>query len=762
VSLTRAAFGDQPSNDDALWSYPKFDEFRAHQKVFSSIAIHTDDQITLRVDGDAERVRNEVTDSKYFVTLGVQPILGRLFSAEEDSIGEGRKVVLLSHLLWTRRFNADSSIVGRSVQIGAAPYVVVGVMPEGFKGMSGRAELWLPLVSAHSWAITEPWGHSYTAVARLARGVSPEAAKAAVAQLGTIVDTRYPHPEMKGQKNGAIARELDSTRVHKDVRKSLLIVLGAVGLVLLIACANVANLFLVRAASRVHEIAVRMAVGATRRRLIRQLITECMLLSVLGGIAGVFVAYAGVRILSGLDPTRAFNVRSLGGVGAIGFEGIRLDGTALAVAAALSILTGLLFGVLPAMIATRPSLNEQLKNGRVSRLARRINSRNVLVAFEVALAIVLLAGSGLMIRSIRKLQHVSPGFDTSNMLTFRLNVREGSQPDSMAGFYEQVVERLRAIPGVTAATMQDCPPLNGGCNSTSILLRDRPAPESGTEPEVGVHWVEPNWHTVMGVRVISGRTFQSSDRQGNRKVVLVSEAAAKRLWPGQDVIGKPVSVGQGGFWNDTAYVVGVVSNLSYVTIDAPPIADVYISHLQSPRARMFLMVRTSVDPESLIPAVRLAMREVAPGLPVYDVRTMDARLADSTAYARFATMLLALFAAIALGLATLGTYGVIAFSVSQRTREIGIRMALGARADEVVGMIVRHGITIAVVGATGGILLAVGTTKLLTSLLYGIKPTDPLTFTGIVAILLVAVGIASWVPARRASRIPPTEALRDE
>jgi putative ABC transport system permease protein len=706
-----------------------------------------------------------VSDSRFFTVLGVQPILGRTFAAEEDSIGEGRAVVILSHAFWRRRFNGDSGVIGRTLSIGGTVHTVIGVMPEKFRGMTGRAELWMPLVNAHPWAMKEAWGHSYTVVARVANGIAPHAAKAAMPQLGQIVDRAFPHPERSAEHHGAIARELDATRVDPQVRRSLYIMIGAVGLVLLIACANVANLFLVRASSRVHEIAVRLAIGATRRRLVRQLVTESMLLAFLGGVAGVGIAWAAVQVLSSLDATRAFNVRNLGGVGAVTFEGIRLDQTALAVAAALTIVTGLLFGVFPALNATRPALNQQLKNGRTPRFARSmgsINSRDVLVAVEIALAVVLLAGSGLMIRSLDRLHDVALGFDPSNTLTFRLNVREGSPPDSIKGFYSTIVQQLSALPGVIAATAHDCPPLNGGCNTTSLIHRDRPLVPEGSETEVGVHWIEPDWHTAMGVPLLAGRTFDTGDRVGSRKVVLINATAAKRLWPGQDPLGKPVSVGQGGFWNDTAYVVGIIGDLRYVTIDSAPRSDVYLSNLQSPRGRMMLMVRTQGDAEAHIPAVRDAMRDIAPGLPVYDLRTMESRVGDSTAYARFSTLLLALFAAVALALATLGAYGVIAFSVSQRTRELGIRMALGAQPGDVVRMVVRSGLVVAGIGAAIGLGVAMMSTRVLQSLLYEVTPTDPITFVFIVAILMLAVALASWVPARRAARIQPTVALREE
>ena len=763
VSILRPASGERPANDDAIWSWPKFAVFRAEQQVFSDLGMHSPFEVTLRGSEGAERVRAEMAQSGYFGALRVRPALGRVFVPEEDSLVGAPKTVVISHRLFTRWFNADSSILGKPVRIGADPFVVVGVMPEGFLGLSGRAELWVPILAVNPEAMTEPWSHGWEVVARLKPGVSVAQARAAVAQAGAVVDRTYPDRGERPAPHGAIARELDAIRVDPAVRRSLLILGGAVGLVLLIACANVANLFLVRATGRGHEIAVRLAIGATRARLVRQLLTESLLLSLIGGAAGVFLAWVSVRILSSLDPARALNVRSLGGIGAVNFEGIRLDPTALAVAAALSLLTGMLFGLVPAFRATRSALSDQLKNGRGSRgerLWHGISGRNLLVGTEIALAVVLLVGSGLMIRSLGKLLAISPGFQVENVLTMRLNPPEGSARDSMPGFYNVVMQRLSTLSSVTSVTLQDCPPLNGGCSSTVIWRNDQPQRDLTAEPLTGVHWISPNWPTAMNVPLRRGRLFESGDRLGNRKVVLVSESAAQRYWPNEDPIGKPVGVGQGGF--DSAYVAGVIADVRYNTIDSLPGADVYIPHAQSPRGRMMLMVRTTGNPEALVPAVRAAVKEIAPDLPLYDVRTMSSRLADSTAYARFGTILLVLFGGVALGLATLGVYGVISFTVSQRTREIGIRMALGASARGVVRMIVGQGLGVAIVGAVVGLAAAATASGLLESMLYGVRPADPATFAAITGVLLAAVAIASWLPARRAAGIQPTEALREE
>ncbi|MGV3709603.1 MAG: ABC transporter permease [Gemmatimonas sp.] len=765
LSLTRPAIEQNEAIPDMVWSYPKFAVLRDNQQVFTGTALFSDEEFTVRVGQDAERVPAETADGEYFRVLGLKPALGRSFVASEDSVVGGPKVITISHAYWQRRFNADPAVVGQSIGVRGEAFQIVGVWPKGFRGMSGKADIWMPILQYNPDALAEPYGHQFTLIARVKAGVTIAHAKAATLQLGAMVDRQFADARFKKDRPGAVARELDALRVDPSVRRSLLVLLGAVALVLLIACANVANLFLVRAAGRSREIAVRLAIGASRARLIRQLITESLLLSSIGGAVGIAFAWAGVRILSSLDAARALNVRDIGGIGAVSFASIELNLNALVVALTLSILTGLVFGLIPAWQSTRDSMAEELKSGKAKArhtVFRVIDSRNALAATEIALALVLLVGSGLMIRSLGQLLGVSPGFKPQGLLSMRFNVPEGSTRDMMPRFYEDIVTRLSALPGVAGVSLQDCPPLSGGCNGTFAVRRDRPETDKSGQADVGVHWIAPGWTTVMGVPLLQGRMFEATDRVGTQKVVLVSENAAKRLWPNEDAIGKPVSVYQGGFDRDTARVIGVVGNMSYSTIDAEPRPDFYLSHLQSARPRMMILVRTVGDPLSIAPAVRQTVQGVAPGVPLYDVRTMESRTADSTAYARFATLLLGLFAGVALLLAALGTYGVIAFNVTQRTREFGIRVALGASTQQVTRMVVGQGLAIASVGAVVGIAVALATSHVLQSMLYEVKPTDPATFASIVVILLLSVAAASWIPARRAARIQPTEALRQD
>jgi predicted permease len=767
VTLASPAQYGEPANDDRPWSYPKSVVFReAARPLFSEIALYDGDEHTVTGGGEeAERVPAEQIDAHYLSVLGVRPALGRGFVAEEDAHPDGPRLVLLGDGFWKRRFGGDAGALGKSLVLGGQPYTIVGVLPPGFRGLSGRAELWTPIMAQPEDEIGGPWSHRWTIVARLAPGVTPERAKGAMKQLGEVVYQAYPNPESPTAEHwGAAARELDATRVDPRVRRSLLVLAGAVGLLLLLACANVANLFLVRAAGRRREIAVRLAIGAGRRRLVRQLLTESVVLSALGGIASVAVAWWGVKLLAALDPATTLRAQRLGGLGVVTFSPIRLDLAALAFAGGLAVATGLIFGLVPALQATRPSLTEALSEGNAQTPAphrRAIPTRSLLAALEIAIAIVLLAGSGLMLRSLDKLLRVSPGFAADHVLTMRVNAPLGMRRDSLPGFHDRLLERVAALPGVVGASIADCPPLNGGCNGTVAARRDRPQGAPGTEPMVGVHWATPGWFDVMRVPLRRGRLFDRRDVRGAPKAVLVNETAARTIWPGEDPIGRPVSVGQGGFWNDTAYVVGVVGDVRFETVDSAARSDVYLPYAQSPNGRMMLFVRTAGDPLSVASSVRGAFRELAPDAPVYDVRSLEARVADASAASRFSTVLLTLFGVVALVLAAVGTYGVIAYATIQRTQEIGIRMALGASVSDVTRLVVAQGVGIALAGGVLGVAGALATTRVLRSLLYGVEPTDPVTFAAILTLLAAAVLAANWIPARRAARIDPAMALRE-
>ena len=757
VSLTIDADGPNPAEDDVVWSAPKFDTFRTLQTAFADASILTEIRFTVRSEGEAVREYGEITDEHLLPTLHVQPALGRNFTPEETLVG-GPGVVLIADHYWRTHFNADPAILGKALNLEGSPRTVIGVLPPGFRGLSGRAELWTPIAAQWGKSIHEPRSHAFTGLARRKAGVTADQAKAVVATVGRRVDATYPR-EAGDPHWGAIARELDATRINPAVRQSLLVLFGAVGLVLLIACANVANLFLIRATGRRREIAVRLAIGAGRGRLIRQLLTESLLLSLLAAVASLAIAWVGVRLLSTIDPASALRGQELGGIGAVNFTGIRLDPLALGFTALLALGTGLLFGLIPALQATRPQLTQALNNGGGwATRWRGITSRNVLAVVEIALALVLLTGSGLVLRSLGRLMAVDPGFVPAQVLTLRLNTEAAR--DSLPAMYDAMLARLGALPGVTSVGLSDCLPLSGGCNGTVMWQRDRPPTAAGREAIVGVHWMTPGWLTVMQIPLLKGRNFDAGDRLGARKAVLVSATAASRYWPGEDPVGRPVSVGQGGFSDDTAYVVGVVGDVRYESVDALAKPDVYLPYYQSPRSAMIVHLRTAGDPVTIAAAARRTLQEFLPDTPIYDIRTMTSRVSEAMAYARFSALLLGMFAAVALALATMGTYGVISFGVAQRTQELGIRSALGASRWDVVRLVARQGAVIALVGGLIGLGGAFALTRLLGAMLYEVPPADPLTFGATAVVMAVAVALASLVPARRAANVPPAQALR--
>jgi len=766
LTMTVPRRGNFPPRDDGNWSWPKFQTLRGMQDVFAQTTLWTGEQMTIRYGDQTLRELCEYTDAGYLPTLGIVPALGRNLSADEATRFRAGYVAVISDGLWQRLFNADRSVLGKALLLNGVPYTVIGVTPPGFDGLSGQAVLWLPLMTSTNprSGPPDPYDHSYNAVARLAPGVRPEAAAALVKTLGARVDAAYPDPNMPGLHWGATAKPLDAARIDPRIRGTLLVLFGAVGLVLLIACANVANLFLARALGRHREIAVRLAIGAGRARLVGQLLTESVLLGVAGGAVGLLIAWAGARGLSSLQLSAALQYNNSAGLGILSSQAIRLDPLALLFTLALGTLTGVVFGLVPALQSTKPSLTDDLKDdgGPGSRTLGGLMSRNVLVVAEIALAVILLAGAGLVVRSLARRMRVDLGFDASHTLTFRVNRSPDWSPDSIVRFYDAATQRLAELPGVTAVGMTDCPPLVS-CAGMLVDLRDRPPAAPGTQPVAGVHWITPDWPKAERIPLLRGRLLDLNDRIGTPFSVLISATAARRWWPGQDPIGKAIGQASLGGTSrvDSAFVVGVIGDVHYQGIDSLPRADVYVSYYQKPfYYRMMLFVRTRGDPLALVGPARAALARWAPGFPMYDVRTMEDRVGQSLAYARLGAMLLGLLAAVALGLAAIGVYGVIAYSVAQRTREIGIRVALGATGADVVAMVVRRGLVLGALGGGAGLVAALLVTQVLSSLLFEVAPRDPLTLAGIVGVLAIVVLLASWIPARRAAAVPALEALK--
>jgi putative ABC transport system permease protein len=765
VALTAPAMHGGPPRDEFVWSYPKYETFRRNQQVFEDTAVYRGATFNLTGTDEPERLRGEIVGASYFPTLGIGAAVGRTFLPQEDVTAEKDLVVLISHGMWERRYGADAAIVGKTISLDLRRYRVVGVLPAGFQGLSGPADVWVPAHTLRADELDQRWSHSWDQVARLKPGVSAEQAKSAVALLGPRIDAA--HPDRLSTKWGAKARTLDEARIDPTIRKSVLVLFGAVTFVLLIACVNIANLLLARSGARQREIAVRLAVGATRLRLMRQLLTESLLLALLGAVASVLLAWWGTHALGAMNPAGGNTFgRPISGLTALGLGSIRLDSSALLFTLGIAIVTSVLFGLAPAWQASRAEVTDALKSGGSQPAGvagiRVLTGKSVLVVVEIALAVVLLIGAGLMIKSFGRLMATGSGVDPDNVLTLRLSLSQSSRDREIArAFFSELERRVAALPGVLSAGMSNCHALAGGCNGTLIWFRDRPEAPRGTEPIVGVHFVSPDYFKTMKIPLLRGRWFTETDRQGAPKVVLISDLAARRFWPGEDPMGKPIGVGQGGF-GDRAEVIGIVGDVRYGQVDEPPQPDVYISHLQSPRDSLVLFARTAGNPTALTRAVRQAAKSLNKDLPLYDIKTMNERISDATARARFSAILLAVFAGIALVLATVGIYGVMSYLVTQRTREIGIRIALGARSADVLWLVARRGTALALAGITLGVGGALASTRVLATLLYEVKPGDPKTYIVIGFALASVALLASYIPARRATWVDPSTALRTD
>lgn len=761
VTLTIPPTAAGNGTTEMVWSYPKVEAFRQSQSAFSDLTAWFGVQSTLRIGDDALRLTGEFVDQHYFPALGIGPARGRAMLPTENRV-DGPPVVVISDELWRTALGGDPGVIGRTIGIDLAEFTIIGVAPPGFAGVSGEARFWIPFLSAPSaWDATyfpDPYQHDFHLIGRLRPGVSPDRAAALARALGPRIDARYPDRGPIKRHWGIAARPLDATRIDDDGRRTLLLLFGAVGLVLIVACANVANLFLVRAASRRREIAVRLAIGASRARLVRQLLVESVMLALAGGVASIVVAAIGVKVVSSMRPG-LWGSESASGLGTVFVDAIHLNVQAFAFAGAIAIATGILFGLAPAIQATRPALSDSLKadtpNAIRPPLSRRLSMRDALAALEIALAVVLLAGSGVLVRSLVNLVGVHPGFEPDHVLTMRVNRAAAWSRDSIARFYDVAIDRLRTVPGVTQVAIADCAPQTGGCAGQDVTVLDGDVGPHAVG--TGMHWVTADWRDVLHVPLLRGRSIINADRKGTPRVALVSETAARAFWSGDDPIGKRLVVQAG----DTVTVVGVVGDVRYYSMRLPPRPEVYISYYQFPMSfRMMFLLRTTGDPAALTEAVRRAVREVAPGFPVYAAATLEQRMGDALGQARFLAQLLSVFALLAVVLATIGTYGVISFGVARREREIGIRLALGATQGDVVRLVVGQGAALAVLGGSLGLLGAFAGVRVLRTHLFGVGGADPVTLAGILVLLLIVTLAASWMPARRAAAVPTAQALR--
>ena len=753
--------------ENAPWSWPRYRYFHDAAESYTSVALHTYSQTTL-TGADPERVGIEEVTAPYLRTLGVPVRLGHDFPADLDAGPGARRMALISDALWQRRYNADPAVAGKTISLNRESWEIAGVLPPGFRGLSGRADALVNLSARQADDLAQPWSLEFDLIGRLRPGVTPAAAASEAHIVGARIAEVFPvekgtlTTDAAPERWTADARPLDTIRVAPALRRSLLVLFGAVGMVLLITCVNMANLLMARALARKQEIAVRLAIGASRGRLIRLLVTESLVLALIGGVASMGVALAGTRILSLINPAEALRAQGLeGGIGAVSFDTIHLDASALAFAFGLTLVVGLMFGLAPAWRGTRADLSRDLRDGTpLSRGGHGIGiSRRSLVVAEVALALVLLAGSGLMLRSLANLLRVDPGFDARHVLTLRLALPPGDvAPDSMPGFYDEIQSALAAVPGVTGVALQDCPPLSGGCNGTIMTFADRPPSATGNAM-IGVHWVSPSWFRTMHVPLVGGRGFTGADRIGSPKVVVINETAARKYFAGENPLGKQVAVYQGGF-NTGAEVVGIVGDVRYGTIDSTARPDVYLPYAAAPISRMMIFARTAQDPAAVAPSIVARLRQVVPAAPIYDIQPMEARVASASSQARFSAILLGVFALVALTLAMTGIYGVMSFAVAQRTREIGIRIALGADRRRVLSLILREGGLLAVAGAALGLAArARGHPRASRHAVRG-DHDRPLDLRGDDRRAGAAALMASWLPARRAARVDPMVAIR--
>ena len=737
-------------------SRANFRAWREQGASFEGMAAFSDQRLNLSGAGDPEEVSVQLATPELFRVLDVKPALGRAL-AEEDAGPDAPDVAVLSHGLWQRRFGGDPAVVGRSITLNGTPRTVVGVLPAGFqwhikqRSSTGRpAEIWVPLAMPTEGVAAR--GRFLSVVARMKPGVTVEQAAAEMKTIAARLEQDAP------QFNKGFGAEVLPLREQfvGNVRPALLILLGAVGFVLLIACANVANLMLSRAAAREKEIALRTALGASRMRVVRQLLTESLLLALMGSALGLLVAWWGISALVAISPRDVVNL-----------QGVGLNLTVLGWTLAVSLLTGVIFGIAPALEATRLNLNDTLKEGGKGAGgpgARAGRLRSAFVVAEVALALVLLASAGLLVKSFFRLQKIDTGFETENVLTMVVSLPEGKYGEErqMVAFFRQVTERLRALPGVRAAGMVNYLPLYGGPgSSTGFTVEGRPAPPPGEEPGTSVRVADAAYFEAMGIPLVRGRHFNEREGAEARRVALVSESMARQHFPGEDPVGKRISVDM--FEQPTpTEIVGVVGDVRYDSLTDEAVPTVYFPHPDLAYPFMTLVIRTAGDPSEVAAAARREVRAVDPEQAVADVRTMNQVMADTVGRARFNTLLFGLFAGLATLLAAVGIFGVMNYSVALRTREIGLRMALGAQPRRVLMLILRQGMFLTLVGVGLGLVGALTLTRVMSSLLFGVEATDPATFAAIVVLLTLVSLLACYVPARRATRVDPLNALRYE
>ncbi len=749
------------------WSFPKLETMRALVTSFDLVAVRRGQYATMVGGSEPVRAYVEAVNADYFPLFGAAPLLGRLPRPDEDGPGVQPRVVVLTHAVWQEQFGGDSTLIGRAVRVSGTPLEVIGVLQPGFRGISGRVDAWVPVRTlpalGNPGVLERRWAHSFAVFGRRRADVTPALAAAELAAAGGVVDAAHSDPN-GGARWGATAVSLRAARANAEGRTVLAVIGGAVALVLLLACVNIANMLLARAAGREREIVIRTALGAGRGRIARQLVTESLLLAVCGGTLGLLVAWWGVEVLrSVLPPMTGPN-----GVLFLSPQMLGVDGGVVAFAAVVTVATGLVTGLAPASRFSRPEGSLALRQGASAMRGlgslRRPTIRGALVVAEVALAVVLLAGAGLMLRTMARLAQVHPGFEPAGLLSFSYGLPPSDPRAGDPAFHQLVLDRLRSLPGVQAAALSSCAAMSGCYDLNSVKRVEGLPPFAPSEqPSVRVHYVSDDYFRALGVPVLTGRAFGPGDHSQSAPVMVISATAARRLFGDRPALGRGLSVSIGLTRGETmAQVIGIVGDVKQVTLRENPVADAYVSMRQEPYDAPATYLRTAGDPLALVPAVRVALRELAPDVPVFQVTTERSLIAQSTLGERLVGWSLAAFACLALVMAVIGVYGVVAYSVGQRRREVAVRLALGAEPERVRGLIHREGMTLVGIGAVVGLAGALALGGTLASLLFGVAPRDPLTLVGIMLLLLTIAAGATFVPARRAARLDPMTALRAE
>jgi len=736
-------------------SFANLRDWVDQNQSFEQISAYTFANLNLTGTGDPARLLTIRSSANLFSLIGVTPLLGRTFLTEEDKEG-GNRVVILGHALWQSRFGSDPGIVGKPITLDNESYTVVGVMPSnsqfpvgfGYMGkvLNDPIDLYVPLAATGDEA--RRGSYSFFAIGRLKPGVRFEQARAEMTTIEKRLELQYPD----GNTGIGISLVPTHEQTVKEIRPALLVLVGAVAFMLLIACANIANLLLARAASRQKEIAIRTALGASRLHILRLLLTESLLLSLAGGCLGFLLALWGGDALMALAPD---NIPRLNEVG--------VDARVFGFTVAVSLVTGILFGLVPAVHAARPNLNEDLKEGSKGAMGGGAGkrTRSVLVSVEVALSLVLLIGAGLMIKSFIRLRQTNPGFNPENVLAVDLTLSDSRYPEDrqQAAFFQEALDRIQSLTGVQSAGATTALPLTLSMSGSDFRIEGRPEPEAGKEMIIYKGSVTPDYFRTLGIPLIKGRDFSDRDKSDAPKTAIINNDLAHIYFPNEDPINKRITFDDGGSWIS---IVGVTGDVKQLGLDSSARPEVYFPYLQVAAPSMSIVVRSATEPSSLVNAVKSQIQMIDKDLPLDDAQTMQKILADSSSGRRFNMLLLSVFAVVALVLAVVGIYGVMSYTVTQRTHEIGIRVAVGAQPRDVFRMVIGQGMILAMIGVAFGLVGAFALTRLMKTMLFGVEATDPVTFVSIALLLTGVALVACYIPSRRATKVDPLVALRYE